>query len=121
MPDEPSGAKKATRALGIFGLIAGASTICGRATADIFSGGPLPQPTLAHELFLVLVGGVLGGVLGPVFQILDGAIGITPGVKQQRKNYAVQRDIAASLRTLVRVQAARGTEGDGDNRKSSRE
>jgi hypothetical protein len=65
---------------------------------------PPSQTTLGHELMLIVIGAVLGGFLGPVLTILDGWIGISPGVKQQKANYAVQRDIAASLRTLVTLQ-----------------
>jgi hypothetical protein len=65
--------------------------------------GP-PPPTLGHELFLVLVGAVLGGFLGPILQMLDAWVGISPGAKQQKANYAVQRKIAASLDALVKAQ-----------------
>jgi hypothetical protein len=50
---------------------------------------------------LIVIGAVLGGLLGPIFMIVDGWIGMTPGAKQQKANYAVQREIAESLRTLV--------------------
>jgi hypothetical protein len=48
----------------------------------------------------------MGGMLGPIFQILDSAVGITPGARQMRANYEVQREIAASLRQLVTAQLA---------------
>jgi hypothetical protein len=85
----------------IFALSA-ALSISGSANANMVIPGP---PTLEHELMLVLVGAVLGGFLGPILMLIDGWIGISPGVKQQKANYAVQRDIAANLRTLVTLQA----------------
>jgi hypothetical protein len=81
-----------------------ASVMSAQASAQPIGGGIPHQTTLGHELLLVLVGAVLGGFLGPLFQILDGWIGISPGVRQQKANYAVQREIAASLDALVRAQ-----------------
>ena len=78
------------------------------ANAQFISGGGYNPPTLGHELFLIVAGAVLGGFLGPLFQILDGWIGITPGMRQQKANYAVQREIAASLDILVRLQTSCG-------------
>jgi hypothetical protein len=69
-------------------------------------GGGFPPPSFQHELTLIVVGAVLGGFLGPLLQILDAWIGITPGIKQQRANYAVQREIAAHLATLVKLTAS---------------
>ncbi len=91
--------------------LAAALIISGPANAQIVSGGIPPQPTLGHELMLVLVGAVLGGFLGPLLMLVDGWIGISPGVKQQKANYAVQREIAESLRTLVTPQAQAQDEG----------
>jgi hypothetical protein len=99
MADTPNVAKQIGR---IFGLSA-ALIISGPANAQMISG-VTPPPTLEHELMLVLVGAVLGGFLGPVLMLVDGWIGVSPGVKQQKANYAVQREIAASLRTLVTLQ-----------------
>jgi hypothetical protein len=101
MADTPNVAKQIGR---IFGLSA-ALIISGPANAQMVFPGPPPQATLGHELMLVLVGAVLGGFLGPVLMLVDAWIGISPGVKQQKANYAVQREIAASLRTLVTLQA----------------
>src|SRR6266446_5922151 len=101
MADMPNVAKQIGR---IFGLSA-ALIISGPANTQIISGGIPPQPTFWHELMLIVIGAVLGGFLGPVLMMLDGAIGISPGAKQQKANYTVQREIAASLRTLVTLQA----------------
>lgn len=68
------------------------------------SGPPTPAPTLSHELFLIVTGAVLGGLLGPILQIIDSWLGVTPGARQQKENYEVQREIAASLVKLVAVQ-----------------
>ena len=54
---------------------------------------------------LIVIGAVLGGFLGPILSMLDNAIGISSRAKQQKANYAVQREIAASLRTLVNRQS----------------
>lgn len=77
------------------------------ANAQSISAGAQPPPALSHELFLVLVGAVLGGFLGPLLQMLDNWVGITPGVRQQRANYAVQREIAASLQALIKLETQR--------------
>jgi hypothetical protein len=79
------------------------------ANAQIISGGFTPPPSLKHELMLILIGAVLGGFLGPLFQILDSWIGISPGARQQKANYQVQREIAAHLAVLVK-QAMQNTE-----------
>jgi hypothetical protein len=94
----------ANRKLEIGTLALLASLMSAQASAQPIGGGIPHQTTLGHELFLVLVGAVLGGFLGPLFQVLDGWIGISPGVRQQKANYAVQREIAASLDALVRAQ-----------------
>jgi hypothetical protein len=47
-----------------------------------------PGVSLGHELMLILIGAVFGGFLGPLLQILDGWLGISPGIKQQRANFA---------------------------------
>ncbi len=72
----------------------------------IGSPAPYPPATLTHELSLVLAGAVFGGFLGPILQAFDFWLGITSGAKQQRENYEVQREIAASLRQLVDAQLA---------------
>jgi hypothetical protein len=54
-------------------------------------------------LMLIVIGVVFGGILGPAFQILDGWLGITPGIRQQKANYAVQREIEAHLATLAKM------------------
>ena len=78
------------------------------ASAQIISSGGSAPPSLWHELMLILIGAVLGGFLGPLFQILDGWIGISPGVRQQKANYQVQRAIEAHLAVLVK-QATQNT------------
>ena len=60
-----------------------------------------PPASLSHEFLLVLSGAIFGGLFAPILQALDFWLGITPGAKQQRENYEVQREIAASLRHLV--------------------
>ena len=78
-----------------------------------FSGGGVAiigGPSFGHELMLIVIGAVLGGFLGPLFQILDGWLGITPGIRQQKANYAVQREIAAHLETLVKMASQNATE-----------
>jgi hypothetical protein len=87
----------------IFSLSA-ALIVSGPANSQMLSGGFPPQTSFGHELMLIVIGAVLGGFLGPLFMVLDGWFGISPGVKQQRANYAVQREIAASLRALVTLQ-----------------
>jgi hypothetical protein len=84
--------------LGIIALI-----ISGRANAQIMpgGGGGYPPPTLWHELMLIVIGAVLGGFLAPVLMMIDNGIGLSPGAKQQKANYAVQREIAENIRTLV--------------------
>jgi hypothetical protein len=72
---------------------------------------PYPPPTLAHEFFLILAGAVFGGFLAPILMAVDFRLGISAGAQQQRENYAVQRDIAASLRQLVNAKPTGGTEG----------
>jgi hypothetical protein len=42
---------------------------------------PPPLASFGHELMLIVIGAVLGGFLGPAFQILDGWLGITPGIR----------------------------------------
>jgi hypothetical protein len=69
-----------TTTLRVSGLVLLLLLAGSQANAQFVSAGVSPPPTLAHELFLVLVGAVLGGFLGPLFQILDGWLGITPGV-----------------------------------------
>jgi hypothetical protein len=69
-------------------------------TAQFTSGGGYSPPSLQHEMTLIIIGAVLGGFLGPLLQIIDAWIGITPGIRQQRANYAVQREIEAHLATL---------------------
>lgn len=61
-------------------------------------------------MMLIVIGAVLGGFLGPAFQILDGWFGITPGIRQQRANYAVQREIEAHLATLVKMASQNAAE-----------
>jgi hypothetical protein len=91
------------RALTAFPLILLAAPV----SAQFSSGGGVPPPpSFQHELTLIVVGAVFGGFLGPLLQILDAWIGITPGIKQQRANYAVQREIAAHLATLVKLTAS---------------
>lgn len=90
----------------IFSLSA-ALIISGPTNSQTISGGFPPQTTFGHELMLIVIGAVLGGFLGPLFMVLDGWFGISPGVKQQKANYAVQREIAANLRTLVTLQSER--------------
>ena len=72
--------------------------------------GAPPLASFGHELMLIVIGAVLGGFLGPLFQILDGWLGITPGIRQQKANYAVQREIAAPLETLVKMASQNATE-----------
>ena len=55
-------------------------------SAQMIGGGGPPPPTLGHELTLIVVGAVLGGALGPVFQLFDSLLGITPGARQQQAN-----------------------------------
>src|SRR5579859_6224717 len=77
------------------------------ASAQMSGPGPIPPyppETLTHELLLVLAGAVFGGFLGPILQAVDSSLGVTPGAKLQRRNYKVQREIAASLRQLVDAQ-----------------
>lgn len=74
------------------------------AFAEVGAAPPTPAPTLGHELFLIVAGAVLGGLLGPILQIVDSWLGLTPGTKQMRANYEVQREIAANLAKLVAVQ-----------------
>jgi hypothetical protein len=66
-----------------------------------------PVVPLGHEVTMILiaavVGGLVGGLLGPLLQMLDSRFGITPGIKQQRANYEVQREIEAHLATLVKM------------------
>jgi hypothetical protein len=81
----------------------------------VFSGLPtggvvVTGPSFGHELMLIVIGAVLGGFLGPAFQILDGWLGITPGIRQQKANYAVQREIEAHLATLVKMASQNTTE-----------
>ena len=73
------------------------------AVAQITPGRP-PPTTLSHELFLIFVGALLGGFLGPILQAIDLWLGITPGAKQQQDNYEVQREIASSLRVIADAQ-----------------
>ena len=82
----------------------------GVAAAQNMTSGPalIPpdlakQPTLFHELFLVLVGAVLGGLLGPLLQVFDDMLGLTPGARYRLENYQVQRDIAVSLAEILSV------------------
>jgi hypothetical protein len=75
-----------------------------------FGGGAYIAPSFGHELMLIVIGAVLGGFLGPLFQILDGWFGITPGIRQQKANYAVQREIEAHLETLVKMASQNTTE-----------
>jgi hypothetical protein len=79
-----------------------------------FGGGAYIAPSFGHELMLIVIGavlgGLLGGLLGPLLQMLDARFGISPGMKQQKANYEVQREIAAHLATLVKVASQNGTE-----------
>ena len=65
-------------------------------------------PTFTHELTLIVIDAVLGGFLGPLLMIVDGWIGISPGARRQKQNYAAQRDIADSLRTLIALKTTNG-------------
>jgi hypothetical protein len=71
-------------------------------------------PSFGHELMLIVIsaglGGLLGGLLGPLLQMLDARFGISPGMKQQKANYEVQREIAAHLATLVKMASQNETE-----------
>ena len=77
----------------------------------ISGGAATPPPTLQHELFLIVTGAVLGGALGPLFQIVDSWLGITPGSRSQRANYHVQREILRSLRELIKLQRHKTEDG----------
>ena len=80
------------------------------ASAQSLSPGPtiIPpdlakQPTLGHELFLVLIGAVLGGLLGPLLQVFDDWLGVTPGSRYRLENYRVQRNIETILSDMLTV------------------
>jgi hypothetical protein len=95
-------------------LLAAAFLVSTPANAQIISGVSQP-PSLSHELMLIVIGAVLGGFLGPLLMIIDSRLGISPGTKQQRENYRVQREIAASLRTLISM-AERQNSGKSESK-----
>ena len=94
---------KTARIITIYLLIAlGLIVMVPSAKAQMISSSSPPPPSFEHELMLIVIGAVLGGFLGPLLQIIDSWIGISPGVRQQKANYAVQRKIEAHLALLVK-------------------
>jgi hypothetical protein len=81
--------------------LAAAFLIFSPANAQMIGGGCPPPTSLSHGLMLIVIGAVLGGFLAPFLMIIDNCLGISLGVRQQKANYQVQREIADSLRTLI--------------------